>query len=98
MTNFLNYFKYFAAVVVGLAVPACGIAALFVLMFCDHGPVILCVVMAAVIMGFALAQVILLVRGWTLLKRRERTRRAATYIITSVVLVPLAMLIWASIS
>jgi hypothetical protein len=40
--TFLEGFKYLAAVVVALSVPGFGLVALTFLMFCDHGPFLIC--------------------------------------------------------
>ena len=67
MITFLEGFKYLAAAVVAISVPGFGLVALTFLMFCDHGPFFMCFLRMALTGGIAIAQVVVLVRAWTLL-------------------------------
>lgn len=94
MTTFLEGFKYLAAVIVALSVPGFGLVAFSFLAFCGHGPFLVCFLRMAMAAGIALAQVVMLVRAWTLLKQRRRLRLAAGLMILSIVPVPVAIVIF----
>ena len=94
MITFLEGFKYFAAGVVAISVPGFGLVALTFLMFCDHGPVLICFLRSALMVGTALAQVVILARAWTFLKQRRRLRLAAGLMILSIVPVPVAIVLY----
>jgi hypothetical protein len=94
MITFLEVFKYLAAGVVALSVPGFGLVALTFLMFCDHGPFLMCFLRMALTGGIAIAQVVLLVKAWTLLKQRQRPRLSAGLMILSIMPVPLAIVIF----
>jgi hypothetical protein len=51
----------------------------------------------AVVLGFALVQVVSLVGAWTFIKQRRRLRLAAGVMILSIVPVPVAIVIYISI-
>jgi hypothetical protein len=97
MITFLEVFKYLAAVIVALSVPGFGLVALSFLAFCDHGPFLVCFLRMALVLGFALVQVVSLVRAWTFLKQRRRLRLAVGLMILSIVPVPVAIGIYMSI-
>lgn len=91
MIAFLEVFKYLAAGVVALSVPCFGLVALTFLMFCDHGPLLMCFLRMALAGGIAVAQVVILVKAWTLLKHRQRPRLSAGLMLLSILPVPLAI-------
>ena len=91
MITFLEGFKYLAAGVVALSVPVFGLVALTFLMFCDHGPFLLCFLRMALTGGIAIAQVVVLVKAWTLLKQRKHPRLSAGLMVLSILPVPLAI-------
>jgi hypothetical protein len=93
MITFLEGFKYLAAGVVALSVPGFGLVALTFLMFCDHGPFFMCFLRMTLTGGIAIAQVVILVRAWTLLKRRQHPRLSAGLMILSIFPVPVAIAI-----
>jgi hypothetical protein len=97
MITFLEGFKYFAAGVVAISVPGFGLVALTFLMFCDHGPFFMCFLRMALTGGIAIAQVVILVRAWTLLKQRQHPRLSAGLMILSILPVPLAIAFYISI-
>ena len=68
MITFLEVFKYLAAVVVALSVLGFGLVAFSFLAFCDHGPFLVCFLRMAMVLGFALVQVVSLVMAWTFFK------------------------------
>jgi hypothetical protein len=72
MITFLQVFKYLTASLVALSVAASGLAALFFLAFCDHGPFLWCLSYAAIAPGIALVEVALQTKAWALLKQRHR--------------------------
>jgi hypothetical protein len=94
MIALLEGFKYLAAVIVALSVLGFGLVAFSFLAFCDHGPALACFLRMAAAIGIALAQVVILVRAWTLLKQRRRLRFAAGLMIVSIVPVPIAIVIF----
>jgi hypothetical protein len=94
MITFLEGFKYLAAIVVALSVPGFGLVAFSFLAFCDHGPILVCLLRMAVAAGIAFAQVLILVRAWTFLKQRRRLRLAAGLMILSIVPVPVAIVLY----
>ncbi len=94
MITFLECFKYLAAAVVAISVPGFGLVALTFLMFCDHGPFFMCFLRMALTGGVAIAQVVILVRAWTLLKQRQHPRLSAGLMILSILPVPLAIAIF----
>jgi hypothetical protein len=94
MITFLEGFKYLAAVIVALSVPGFGLVAFSFLAFCDHGPILVCLLRVAVAAGIAFAQVVILVRAWTFLKQRRRLRLAAGLMILSIVPVPVAIVLY----
>jgi hypothetical protein len=94
MITFLEGFKYLAAAVVAISVPCFGLVALTFLMFCDHGPFFMCFLRMALTGGVAIAQVVILVRAWTLLKQRQHPRLSAGLMILSILPVPLAIAIF----
>ena len=94
MITFLEGFKYLAAAVVAISVPGFGLVALTFLMFCDHGPFLICFLRMALTGAIAIAQVVILVRAWTLLKQRQRPRLSAGLMILSILPVPLAIAIY----
>lgn len=98
MITFLEGFKYLAALIVALSVPGFGLVAFSFLAFCDHGPFLVCFLRMAVAVGIALAQVVTLIRAWTFLKQRRRLRLAAGLMILSILPVPVAIVIFKSIS
>jgi hypothetical protein len=91
MITFLEVFKYLAAVVVALSVPGFGLVAFSFLMFCDHGPFLMCFLRMALAGGIAIAQVVILIKAWTLLKQRQRPRLSAGLMILSILPVPIAI-------
>jgi hypothetical protein len=97
MITFLEGFKYLAAGVVAISVPGFGLVALTFLMFCDHGPFFMCFLRMALTGGIAIAQVVILVRAWTLLKQRQHPRLSAGLMILSILPVPLAIAFYISI-
>jgi hypothetical protein len=92
--TFLEGFKYLAAVIVALSVPGFGLVAFSFLMFCDHGPFLMCFLRMALTGGIAIVQVVLLIRAWTLLRQRQRPRLSAGLMILSILPVPLAIVIF----
>ena len=94
MITFLEGFKYLAAAVVAISVPGFGLVALTFLMFCDHGPVFMCFLRVALTGGIAIAQVVILVRAWTLLKQRQHPRLSAGLMILAILPLPLAIAIY----
>jgi hypothetical protein len=94
MITFLEGFKYLAAVVVALSAPGFGFVALSFLLFCDHGPFLVCFLRAGLTVGIAIAQVVTLIIAWTLLKRRQRPRLSAGLMVLSILPVPLAIVIY----
>jgi hypothetical protein len=94
MITFLEGFKYLAAGIVAISVPGFGLVALTFLMFCDHGPFFICFLRMALTGGIAIAQVVILVRAWTLLKQRQHPRLSAGLLILSILPVPLAIVIY----
>jgi hypothetical protein len=97
MITFLEVFKYLAAGIVALSVPGFGLVALSFLMFCDHGPFIWCFLRMALAGGIAIAQVVILLKAWTLLKQRQRPRLSAGLMLLSILPVPLAIAFYISI-
>ena len=97
MITFLEGFKYLAAGIVAISVPGFGLVALTFLMFCDHGPFFICFLRMALTGGIAIAQVVILVRAWTLLKQRQHPRLSAGLMILSILPVPLAIAFYISI-
>jgi hypothetical protein len=91
MFTFMEGLKYLAAVVVALSILAFGLAALTFFMFCDHGPVLMCVLRSALMVGIALAQVVILIRASALLKGRQHPRLSAGLMILSIVPLPVAI-------
>ena len=91
MITFLEGFKYLAAAIVAISVPGFGLVALTFLMFCDHGPFFMCFLRTALTGGIAVAQVVILVKAWTLLKQRQHPRLSAGLMILSILPVPLAI-------
>jgi hypothetical protein len=63
-------------------------------MFCDHGPVLICFLRSALMVGIALAQLAILIRAWTLLKQRQHPGLSAGLMILSIVPLPLAVVIF----
>jgi hypothetical protein len=94
MITFLEGFKYLAAGVVAISVLGFGLVALTFLMFCDHGPVFMCFLRVALTGGIAIAQVVILVRAWTLLKQRQHPRLSAGLMILAILPLPLAIAIY----
>jgi hypothetical protein len=94
MITFLEGFKYLAAGVVALSVPGFGLVALTFLMFWDHAPFFMCFLRMALTGGIAIAQVVILVKAWTLLKQRQHPRLSAGLMILSILPVPLAIVIY----
>ena len=94
MISFLEVFKFLAAVIVALSVLGFGLVAFSFLAFCDHGPFLVCFLRMAVAAGIALAQVVILVRASTLLKRRQHLRLSAGLMILSIVPLPVAIVIF----
>jgi hypothetical protein len=94
MFTVMEGLKYLAFVVVALSILAFGLAALTFVMFCDHGPVLICFLRSALMVGIALAQVVILVRASTLLKRRQHLRLSAGLMILSIVPLPVAIVIF----
>jgi hypothetical protein len=92
--TFLGGFKYLAAVLVALSVPAFGLVALTMLMFCDHGPVAACFLRAALIVAISVAQIISLVTAWSFLKKRHRIALSAGLMTLSVLPVLVAIFLW----
>jgi hypothetical protein len=97
MIAFLEGFKYLAAGIVAISVLGFGLVALTFLMFCDHGPFFMCFLRMALTGGIAIAQVVILVRAWTLLKQRQHPRLSAGLMILSILPVPLAIAFYISI-
>jgi hypothetical protein len=97
MITFLEVFKYLAAGIVALSVPGFGLVALSFLMFCDHGPLIICFLRTALAGGIAIAQVVILLKAWTLLKQRQRPGLSAGLMLLSILPVPLAIAFYMSI-
>jgi hypothetical protein len=79
---------------VALSVPGFGFVAFSFLAFCDHGPVLVCLLRMAVAAGIALAQLVILIRAWTFLKQRRRLRLAAGLMVLSIVPVPVAIVLY----
>jgi hypothetical protein len=94
MITFLEGFKYLAAGVVAISVLGFGLVALTFLMFCDHGPFFMCFLRMALTGGIAIAQVVILVRAWTLLKQRQHPRLSAGLMLLSILPLPLAIAIY----
>jgi hypothetical protein len=94
LITFLKVFKYLAAVVVALSVPGFGLVAFSFLMFCDHGPFLLCFLRMALAGGIAIAQVVLLIKAWTLLKLRQRPHLSAGLMVLSILPVPIAIALY----
>jgi hypothetical protein len=94
MFTVLECLKYLAVVVVALSILAFGVVALTFLMFCDHGPALPCFLRAALMVGTALAQLVILIRASTLLKQRQHLRLSAGLMILSIVPLPLAIVIF----
>jgi hypothetical protein len=91
MIDFLEKFRYLAAVLVALCVPAFGFFALTPLFFCDAGPLSSCVRFAACIIAIPILQIASLVTSWIFLQTRRYLPVAAGLMILSVLpaLVPL---------
>jgi hypothetical protein len=94
MITFLQVFKYLAAVIVALSVPCLGLVAFSFLAFCDHGPILVCLLEVAVAAGIALAQVVSVSRAWALLKQRRRLGLAAGLMVLSIAPVPVAIVLF----
>jgi hypothetical protein len=94
MINFLEGFKYLAAVIVALSVPGFGLVAFSFLAFCDHDSALACLFRMTVTAGIALAQVVSLLMAWTFLKHRRRLRLAAGLMLLSIVPVPVAIVLY----
>jgi hypothetical protein len=94
MIIFLEGLKYLATVVVVISVLGFGLVAFTFLAFCDHGPVLACMLRGAVPAGVALAQVLVLRKAWNLLKQRQRLGLAAGLMILSIVPVPVAIVLY----
>ena len=71
MIDFLEKFRYLAAVLVLLSVPAFAVFALTPVLFCDQGPLSPCLRWAAYILGIPLLQTASLVAGWIYLRKRR---------------------------
>jgi hypothetical protein len=94
MIYFLEGLKYLATVIVALSVPGFGLVAFSFLAFCDHGPVLACMLRMAVAAGIPLAQIMVLMMAWALLKQRRRLGLAAGLMILSIVPVPVAIVLY----
>jgi hypothetical protein len=81
----LQVLRYVTVVVVVLSVAASAFAALFFLAFCDHGPLVWCLMYAAIGPGIAFLEVALQWKAWALLKQRRRPGLSAGLMILSVV-------------
>jgi hypothetical protein len=90
--DFLEKFRYLAAVLVVLSVPAFGVFALTPLLFCDNGPLSSCVRWAVYILGIPTFQIASLVISWILLLKRRYIPVSACLMILSVL--PSAATIW----
>jgi len=84
MINFLEKFRYLAAVLVALSVPAFGIFAIVPVLFCDAGPLSSCVRSAACVLGIPIFQIASLVISWVFLKRRRYLPVSAVLMVLSV--------------
>jgi hypothetical protein len=94
MIYFLEGLKYLATIIVAISVPGFALVAFSFLAFCDHGPVLACMLRTAVAAGIALAQVLVLVMAWTLLKQRRRLGLAAGLMLLSIIPVPVALVLY----
>jgi hypothetical protein len=94
MFTVMECLKYLAVVVVALSILAFGLVALTFLMFCHHGPALPCFLRAALMVGTALAQLVILIRASTLLKRRQHPGLSAGLMILQIVPLPLAIVIF----
>lgn len=71
MIDFLQKFRYLAAVLAALCIPAYGFFAIIPLLFCDSGPLSACVRWSAYILCIPTLQIACLVTGWTFLHKRR---------------------------
>jgi hypothetical protein len=81
--DFLEKFRYLAAVLVVLSVPAFGFFAIIPLLFCDSGPLSSCVRWAAYILAIPTFQIVSLVTGWIFLQKRRYPPVSACLMILS---------------
>ena|ERR1700761_7197331 len=85
MIPLLQVFKYVTTSVVVLSVAASAFVALFFMAFCDHGPVLRCLMYAAIAPGIALIEVALQLKAWALLKQGRRPGVSSLLMFLSIV-------------
>ena len=85
MINFLEKFRYLAAVLVALSIPAFGCFAGVRVLFCDAGPMSSCIRSAVLILGIPTFQIASLVTGWVFLRKRRHLPISAVLIVLSVI-------------
>lgn len=83
MIGFLGKFRFVAAVLVILSIPAYGLFALIPMLFCDSGPLSTCVRIAIGLVSIPICQIVVLVIGWVLFAKRRHLRVSATLMILS---------------
>jgi hypothetical protein len=84
MLGFLRIARYIGLLIVAVSVPAFFIAAVTIAMFCDHGPVSTCFLLAGAIVAILLLQVIALIATFLFVKQNRRLRLACGLLLLSV--------------
>jgi hypothetical protein len=84
MLGFLRIARYIGLLIVVVSVPAFLIAAGTIVMFCDHGPVSTCFLLAGAIVAILLLQIIALVAAFLFVKQNRRLRLACGLLLLSV--------------